>query len=90
MGLNASERLEIAYDRARGEMRFKLEDVEYIEQALDRAKKIEAALVLISAQSTREEIARYGMTEELYDRGEVLDKIIEYARKTLNGKGEVI
>ena len=87
MALNTAEKLAIAYDMARGEMKFKIEEVEFIEQALIRAKAIEEALVLISAQSTREEIARYGMTEELYGKGEVLDKVIVYARKTLKGEG---
>lgn len=86
MGLSSYEKLRIAQDLANGEMRFKIEEVEFIEQALIKAKAIEAALVLISAQSTREEIAKYGMTEELYGRGEVLDEVIAYARKTLRGE----
>lgn len=56
MGLSSYEKLRIAQDLANGEMRFKIEEVEFIEQALIKAKAIEAALVLISAQSTREEI----------------------------------
>lgn len=41
MGLSSYEKLRIAQDLANGEMRFKIEEVEFIEQALIKAKAIE-------------------------------------------------
>ena len=87
MALNTAEKLAIAYDMARGEMRFKIEEVEFIEQALIRAKAIEAALLLISAQRTCAELVDIGVLSDSFNRAKVLDEVILYARKTLKGEG---
>ena len=86
MALSTAEKLAIAYDMARGEMKFKIEDVEFIEQALIRAKAIEEALVLISAQRTCAELAGIGVLSDSFNRATMLDEIILYARKTLKGE----
>lgn len=85
MGLRTYEKLRIEQDLANGEMRFKIEEVNYIEYALSRAKAIEAALLLISAQRTSEELANIGGPNYLFNRDKMLDEIILYARKTLKG-----
>lgn len=86
MGLSSYEKLRIEQDLANGEMRFKIEEVNYIEYALSRSKAIEAALLLISAQRTSEELADIGGPSCFLNRDKMLDEIILYARKTLKGE----
>ena len=86
MGLSSYEKLRIEQDLANGEMRFKMEEVNYIEYALNRAKAIEAALLLISAQRTCAELAGIGVLSDSLNRATMLDEVILYARKTLKGE----
>ena len=86
MELSSYEKLRIAQDLANGEMRFKIEEVNYIEYALNRAKAIEAALLLISAQRTCAELAGIGVLSDSFNRATMLDEVILYARKTLKGE----
>lgn len=86
MGLSSYEKLRIEQDLANDEMRFKIEEANHIEYALNRAKAIEAALLLISAQRTSEELADICGPSYLFNRDKMLDEIILYARKTLKGE----
>ena len=86
MELSSYEKLRIEQDLANEEMRFKIEEVNYIESALNRAKAIEAALLLISAQRTCAELAGIGVLGDSLNRATMLDEVILYARKTLKGE----
>ena len=86
MGLSSYEKLRIEQDLANGEMRFKIEEVGYIEDALIKAREAEAALLLISAQRTCAELAGIGVLSDSFNRATMLDEIILYARKTLKGE----